>query len=178
MNASGDSVSAERLRRALEYKHPGAAVVPELAKAMLRMGEGKKLVSEFGATRLDDPAAQGMLQTEIGYAHIGLGQLKEARVAFAAALAARPGDAKARAGEARVMAHERDLQGRQSRRRRARAVSGAARRAWPQGRAPLLTRNQSEPAEQVLGQLIQAQPTERPGAIRARVAADRGDELR
>ena len=160
LNASGDSVSAEKeLRRALEYKHPEAAVVPELAKAMLRMGEGKKLVSEFGATRLDDPAAQGMLQTEIGYAHIGLGRLKEARVAFAAALAARPGDAKARAGEARVMAHERDLAGAMKVVDDVLAQSPAQPDALGLKAELLLARNQSEPAKQVLGQLIQAQPT-------------------
>ncbi len=160
LNENGDSVSAEKeLRRALEYKHPEAAVVPELAKAMLRMGEAKKLVSEFGATRLDDPAAQAELQTEIGYAYIGLGQLKEARAAFAAALAARPGDAKARAGEARIMAHERDLAGAMKVVDDVLAQSPAQPEALGLKAELLLAQNQLEPAKQTLGQLIQAQPT-------------------
>ena len=89
LGETGDFVSAEKeLRRALEYKYPGDAVVPELAKATLRMGEAKKLVEEFGATKLDDPAAQAALKNELGSAYLALGQLKPAREAFATALAA------------------------------------------------------------------------------------------
>ncbi len=160
LNASGDAVSAEKeLRRALEYKHREAAVVPELAKAMLRMGEAKKLVAEFGATTLDDPAAQATLQAEIGYAHIGLGQLKEARAAFAAALAARPGDARARVGEARVLAHERNFAGAMKLADDVLAQSPAQPDALGLKAELLLAQNQLEPAKQTLGQLIQAQPT-------------------
>jgi cellulose synthase operon protein C len=160
LNVSGDFVSAEKeLRRALEYKHPEAEVVPELATAMLRMGEGRKLVAEFGATRLEDPAAQAMLQSEIGYAHLGLGQRKEARAAFAAALAARPGDAKARTGEARVMALEPDLPGAMKIVDEVLAQSPAQPDALALKSELLVAQNQVEPAKQVLGQLIQAQPT-------------------
>ena len=105
---SGDPVSAEKeLRRALEYKYAPAAVAPQLAKVMLQLGQAKQLASEFGATTLDDPAAQAALKSELGYAHIALGQFKEAGAAFAAALAAVPGDPRARVGEARLLAIDR-----------------------------------------------------------------------
>jgi len=159
LNETGDFVSAEKeFRRALEYQHPAAAVVPQLAKTMLRMGEAKKVVDEFGATTLDDPAAQAALKSEIGFAHLGLRQLKEARAAFGAALVARPGDARARAGEARVMALERDLQGAMKAVDEVLAQAPAQPDALSLKAELLLAQNQIEPAKQALGQLIQAQP--------------------
>lgn len=159
LSETGDLVSAEKeFRRALEYQYPAAAVVPQLAKAMLRMGEAKKLLEEFGATKLDDPAAQAALKSEIGFAHLGLRQFKEAREAFGAALAARPGDARARAGEARVMALERDLPGAMKAVDEVLAQSPAEPDALSLKAELLLAQNQVGPAKQTLGQLIQAQP--------------------
>jgi putative PEP-CTERM system TPR-repeat lipoprotein len=159
LNESGDFVSAEKeLRRALEYQYPAAAVVPQLAKAMLQLGEAKKLVAEFGATQLDDPAAQGALKSEIGFAHIALRQLKEAREAFAAAVAARPGDARALTGQARLVALDRDLPGAMKLIDEVLAQSPAQPDALGLKAELLLAQNQVEPAKQALGQLIQAQP--------------------
>jgi len=156
---TGDAVSAEKeLRRALEYKHPEAKVVPELAKAMRQLGEAKKLVGEFGATKLDDPAAQAALKSEIGFAYLALGQPKPAREAFAAALAAQPGDAKARAGEARILALERNLPGAMKVVDEVLAQSPAQPEALALKADLLLAQNQLEPAKQTLAQLIQAQP--------------------
>lgn len=159
LSESGDFISAEKeFRRALEYKYPPATVVPGLAKAMLRLGEAKKLVEEFGATKLEDPVADAALKTEIGFAHIGLGQLKEARHAFAAALAAQPGDAKARVGEARLTALERDLSGAAKLVDEVLAQSPAQPDALSLKTELFLAQNQLEPAKQALGALIQAQP--------------------
>jgi len=159
LSESGDFLSAEKeLRRALEYQHPPSAVVPELAKVMLRLGEAKKLVEEFGSTKLDDPAAQAALKSEIGNAYIGLGQPKEARQAFAAALAARPGDARARVGEARIMARERDLPGATKLVEDVLAQSPAQPDALALKTELLLAQNQLGPAKQALEALIQAQP--------------------
>ncbi len=156
---TGDFVSAEKeLRRALEYRHPAAAVVPQLARTMLRTGEAKKLVAEFGATTLDDPGAQAALKSEIGSAHLGLRQLKEARAAFGAALAARPGDARARVGEARVMALERDLPGAIKTVDEVLAQSPAQPEALGLKAELLLAQGENAPAKGVLKQLIQAQP--------------------
>jgi putative PEP-CTERM system TPR-repeat lipoprotein len=159
LNETGDFVSAEKeFRRALEYQHPAAAVVPQLAKAMLRMGEAKKLVEEFGTTTLDDPAAQAALKSEIGFAYLGLRQLTEARAAFGAALTARPGDARARAGEARVMAFQRDLPGAMKAVDEVLAQSPAQPDALGLKAELLLAQGEIEPAKEALKQLIQAQP--------------------
>ncbi|HET9043145.1 MAG TPA: tetratricopeptide repeat protein, partial [Burkholderiales bacterium] len=84
---TGDYSSAEKeFRKAIEYRYAPAAAYPKLARSLTLQGDAKKLVAELGAVRLDDPAAQAALGTEIGFAHLALGQAKEARAAFAAAL--------------------------------------------------------------------------------------------
>ena len=112
MMETGDYVSAEsELRKAIEYRYPPAAVYPKLARALARQGDLKKLISELGGVRLDDAAARAAVGTEIGNAHLVLGQPKEARAAFAAALADKPNDPAARIGEARLAAVDGDLDG-------------------------------------------------------------------
>jgi putative PEP-CTERM system TPR-repeat lipoprotein len=109
---AGDYVSAEKeLRRALDYKYSPDAAYPKLARALVLQNEHKKVVSELAAVQPQDPAARASLKTELGYSYLALGQVKEARAAFAAALADRPGDAAARVGEARVAAAEGNLDG-------------------------------------------------------------------
>jgi putative PEP-CTERM system TPR-repeat lipoprotein len=156
---TGDVVSAEKeLRRALEYRYPQAAVLPLLAKAMVRMGEGKKLVEEFGTAKLDDPAAQAALLTEIGTAHLAAGEQKQAREAFAAALAARPGDARARIGEARIAALGGDLPGAMKLADEVLAKSPAQPEALALKAELLLAQNEFEPAKRALAELVKAQP--------------------
>jgi putative PEP-CTERM system TPR-repeat lipoprotein len=156
---SGDPVSAEKeLRRALEYKYAPATVTPQLAKAMLQLGQAKQLVGEFGSTTLDDPAAQATLKSELAYAHIGLGQYKEAGAAFAAALAAVPGDPRARVGEARLLAFDRDLPGSMKVVEEVLAKAPGNADALGLKVELLLARNEPEPAKQTLAQIIQADP--------------------
>jgi putative PEP-CTERM system TPR-repeat lipoprotein len=160
LNETGDPLSAEKeLRRALEYQHPPAIVIPELAKAMLRLGEAKKLIDEFGSAKLEDPAAEAILKTEIGFAHLRLGKLDEARQAFAAALAARPGDARPRVGEARVIALRQGLPGAMKVIDEVLAQSASQPDALALKAELLLAQNKVAPAKEVLGQLIQAQPS-------------------
>jgi len=156
---SGDLVSAEKeLRRAQEYRYAPAAVLPQLAKAMLQLGQAKQLAAEFGATTLDDPAAQAALKNEIGFAHIAVGQFKEAGAAFDAALAARPGDPRARVGEARLLAINRDLNGAMKVVEEVLARTPGNADALGLKVELLLARNEREPAKQTLAQFIQAEP--------------------
>jgi putative PEP-CTERM system TPR-repeat lipoprotein len=112
LNESGDFVSAEKeLRRALEYKYPAERVYPELARALERQGELKKLVADLGDKSAPDPAGQAALKSVLGDAYIGLGQPKAAKAAYAAALSALPGYPRARVGEARLVALDRNLDG-------------------------------------------------------------------
>jgi len=156
---TGDPVSAEKeLRRALEYRYAAAAVVPQLAKAMLRLGQAKQVVAEFTTTTLDEPAAQAALQSEVGFAQISLGQLKEAGAAFARALAAQPGDPRARIGEARLLAIDRDLPGAMKAVEEVLAKAPGNADALGLKVELLVARNEREAAKQTLAQLVQADP--------------------
>ena len=157
---SGDVVSAEKeLRRALEYNHPASAVIPQLAKTMLELGQAKQVISELTATNLDNAAAQAALSVELGYAHLALGELKEAGVSFDAALAAQPGDPRARVGKARLIALDQDLPDAMKLVDEVLAKSAADPDALALKFDLLLAQNEREPAKEVLTQLIQFQPT-------------------
>jgi len=159
LNEAGDPVSAEKeLRRALEYKYSPAVVLPALAGTMLRLGQADKLVEEFGATTLDDPTAQAALKTELASAYLALGQTPAARSAYAAALAAKPGDARARVGEGRIAAIDRDFPGAMKIVDEVLAKSPDEPEALALKADLLLAQNQIEPAKETLARLIQAQP--------------------
>ena len=156
---SGDPVSAEKeFRRALEHKYRPAAVVPELAKTLARQGQYQKLVDELGATTLDDPAPHAALKTEIGLAYLALNRPQEAGEAYAAALAARPGDPKGRVGQARIMALGKDLAGAMTIADEVLAQSPAQSDALALKAELELAQNALEPAKETLAKLIQAQP--------------------
>lgn len=58
---SGDIAGAEvELRKALELKHPADQVVPVLARTLLVGGKAKKLLEEFGKTKLAGGASCGI----------------------------------------------------------------------------------------------------------------------
>lgn len=85
----GDAVASEvELRKALDAKHPAEVVVPELARAMLTLGQPKKVVDEFGNARFNKPAADASLQTTLASAYRALGKPDESTAALGAALAA------------------------------------------------------------------------------------------
>ena len=109
---SGDSVGAEtEARKALDLKYPGDEAYPVLASALLQQGELRKLVAELSDQNLTSPQAKAEVLTALGLARLGLGDNKEARVAIAAALAAKPGDVRATLAQARLAAADNDLPG-------------------------------------------------------------------
>lgn len=108
----GDFTFAElHLRRALEQRYSPDAVYPELARVMLGLSDFKKLAGELGKVSVKDPAAQASMKSAVGESYVALGQTKEAREAFSAALASAPGDPRARIGQARVAAVAGDMIG-------------------------------------------------------------------
>lgn len=108
----GNPVAAEvELRKALAAKHPESVVVPELARAMVMMGQAKKVVDEFGSARFGTPAADASLQTSLAAAHAMLGKPEQSQAALTAALAADPGFAPALIVTARQKAAARDFDG-------------------------------------------------------------------
>ncbi|MCU0949487.1 MAG: PEP-CTERM system TPR-repeat protein PrsT [Burkholderiaceae bacterium] len=97
----GDPLAAEKeLRRALEFGQPAAAVLPPLAQAMLELAQVDALIKEFGERKLDDAGAQAALRASVGDARLRLGRIDDARRDYEAALAAQPGLAQARLGQA------------------------------------------------------------------------------
>jgi len=85
---SGDAVGADvELKRALEYRHPEAAVAPVRARALLAMGQPRKVLDEFGSLDLKDPLVDIELQVTLAQAHAALGARDDARAAVDRALA-------------------------------------------------------------------------------------------
>jgi len=107
---TGDAVGAEtEARKAIELKYAPDEAYPLLARALLRQGDFRKVVSELGSRTLDTPAARADLGTSLGIAYLSLGNPKSARAAIDDALAANPKDARARAVLARIAVQDRDL---------------------------------------------------------------------
>jgi putative PEP-CTERM system TPR-repeat lipoprotein len=112
MMKEGNPVAAEvEFRKALASKVPPVQVVPELARAMMQLGQDKKVVDEFGSTKFGNPAADASLQTTLIAAYASLGKPDQAKAALAAALAADPGYAPAQLISARQKAATGDVDG-------------------------------------------------------------------
>lgn len=89
--AGGNVVAAEvELRKALAAKYPEEVVVPDLARAMLLLGQAGKVVEEFAGTRFTKPAAVASLKTSLAIAFAVLGKQELALAALDAALTADP----------------------------------------------------------------------------------------
>jgi putative PEP-CTERM system TPR-repeat lipoprotein len=107
---SGDPLAAEKeLRKALELNYPRDSVIPVLARAMVVLGQFKKVLDEFGNVQLATPDATADVQTTIGDSLLALKQVEAARNAYAKALAARPDHIGARLGLAQSLARTGDL---------------------------------------------------------------------
>lgn len=88
---SGDVAGAEvELRKALELKYPEDSVVPILARAMLTGGQAKKVVEEFGKTKLSPGEPLAALNTTLSAAHAFLGNRDISKALLTEALATKP----------------------------------------------------------------------------------------
>jgi putative PEP-CTERM system TPR-repeat lipoprotein len=106
----GNPVAAEvELRKALALKYSDELVIPELARAMLLLGQAKQVVDEFSSSRFDKPAANANLQTTLAAAYGALGKLDQGQAALNAALVADPKYAPALLVSARQKAAARDF---------------------------------------------------------------------
>lgn len=109
---SGDLAGAElELRKALELKHPADAVVPQLARAMLSLGQAKKMVDELGSITLSSNVAQASLNTSLSSAYAALGKEDDARRLLADALTANPDYEPARLADIRETIAQQDIPG-------------------------------------------------------------------
>ena len=105
LSQAGDyQPAAFQLRRALEAGYAPDKVYPELATAMLTLGEVKKLIAEIPGVKLTVPASIAVTSTVLGEALLLSGNIKEAQAAFSAALASVPDFPPGQVGSARVVA--------------------------------------------------------------------------
>jgi putative PEP-CTERM system TPR-repeat lipoprotein len=109
---TGDPVAAAvELRKAQELKAPDEQVLPDLARAMLLIGEEAKVIAQFGDLRLRDSDATADLLTTVAAAHVLGNDLDKARAALRAGLQARPMYAPAITLQARLRAADGDIDG-------------------------------------------------------------------
>lgn len=106
----GDFASAEKeFRRAIDAGYAPATTYPLYVRALAAQGDPRKVIQTLRDLRPDDAAARAAVRAQLGTAQLALGQPKEARESFAAALADQPGDPLARLGEARLAAVDGNL---------------------------------------------------------------------
>ena len=109
---NGDPVSAVvEFGKAQELRTPEEQVVPPLARAMLLLGEEKKVLAQYAKTRLNDATAAADLATSIATAHLVRNDKDSALQSIAAAQQLVPGYLPAIVLQARVQASEGDFDG-------------------------------------------------------------------
>lgn len=112
---SGDLAGAEvELRKALELKHPADEVVPVLARTLLAGGKAKKLLEEFGKTKLAPGEPLAALSISLAAANTSLGNRDTARELLTEALATKPDYLPALLADIRETAANKDLPGARS----------------------------------------------------------------
>lgn len=108
----GNATAADvEFRKAADLKYPADQVIPLQARALLMLGQTKKIVDDLAKTQLSSPESNADLQTTVGRAHLALGKPEAALKAFNAALIAVPDFGQAVFGQARIKAASRDLPG-------------------------------------------------------------------
>lgn len=101
----GEPVAAEvEFRKAMELKTDPSGVVPSLAKSLQDQGQPKKVLDEFGAIQLTDPAAATSLALTLASAHASLGNRKASRLIVDRLLTTQPDLVPALLLKARLMA--------------------------------------------------------------------------
>ncbi len=109
---SGDPVGAEvELRKAMDVGYAPDQVVPQLAQALLAIGQPKKVLSDLQTAPLTTAEAKADLQTSVALAHAALGQMDKARAAIDAALAVKADHGQTMLVKARMLLADGDIAG-------------------------------------------------------------------
>ncbi len=102
---TGDYAGAEKeLRRALELGQSPDQVIPLLVQALSEQGQIDVVIKEYAQRKLDKPEAEAAFKAYLGDALLSRRLRDEASAAYAASLAAQPGQPRARLGQARLLA--------------------------------------------------------------------------
>ncbi len=106
----GNATAAEiELRKAADLKYPADQLVPLQARALLALGQTKKVVDDLGKVQLTSTEGKADLNTTLGRAWLSLGKTDAAQAAFSEALSAVPNFGPAVFGQARIKAANRDF---------------------------------------------------------------------
>ncbi len=106
----GNATGAEiELRKAADLQYPADQLVPVQARALLALGQTKRVVDELGKVQLTSSEGKADLNTTLGRAWLALGKMDAAQAAFNEALSAMPDYGPAVFGQARIKAANRDF---------------------------------------------------------------------
>lgn len=156
---NGEVAAAEKeLRRAMELKVSADQVAPPLARALLLLGESKKVTDEFGKAELTAAEGKADLHTTLAQAQLAQGNTEAAKEALAAALAADPEHAPARLTRARIKAGEQDLPGALAEVEAVLARAPKRVEGWQLKGDILLAQGQAEPALAAYRQALEVKP--------------------
>ena len=93
---AGDPPSAVvELRKAQELQIPDERVIPDIARAMLLVGEEAKLITQYGELKLKTPESAAELKSALAAAYAAQGDADKARSTVDEALELKPGHAPA-----------------------------------------------------------------------------------
>jgi len=160
---TGDLPGAEKeLRKAAELGYSADEVSPVLARLLVRRGEFKKAIDEFGSVAaraaVTAPAAKAELQTTLAQAHLNLGDPGAARNALAVALAAKADYAPALVLDARLKATSGDVPGALALVESTLAKSPTLTEGWQLKGELLLSQKQIEPALAAFRSALEIKP--------------------
>lgn len=98
---AGAVIELSKLR---DQKVPDEKVMPPLARAMLLLGDERRLTTLYGDVELKEPKAQAALKASVASAFAALGDRERTEVALKAALKADPDNTVANVLQARIVA--------------------------------------------------------------------------
>ncbi|MDR1708942.1 MAG: PEP-CTERM system TPR-repeat protein PrsT [Candidatus Accumulibacter sp.] len=108
----GNVIAAEvELRKAASLRFPSDELTPLRARAMLMLGQAKRVIEEFSQTQLRTPESQAELQTALANAYLAESKNDLAKARLDAALATVPDFGRALYTQARIRLSEQDVPG-------------------------------------------------------------------
>jgi putative PEP-CTERM system TPR-repeat lipoprotein len=159
----GDLSSAEiELGKAIEQGFDTDEAQVALARALLAKGDANKVVSQFATKKLSSPKMHAELRATVGMAELARNRAKEARNAFAEALALDSGSVTGNLGIARLAASEQDFTNALSRVDKALAASPRSVEVHLLKGDLLAAQGQGEPAEKAYRNAVQVAPNQVP----------------
>ncbi len=157
--ADNPAAAVIELSKVRDLSHPDAEVLPLLTRALLLLGDYRRLTSVYGKVELSDHAAQGAVKASVATAWAALDDLPRAEAALKAALDAAPQNTVANVLKARLLAGGGELNAALSLAESVVAREPAAYEAWQLlGELRLLMDRDGARAEQAFRKSLEIEP--------------------